>query len=175
MSPPARLAHIVFNTNDLPAMLAWYRAALEAETVFANEHIAFLSYDEEHHRIALVATHEFAPHPPEDSAGFYHAAFAYHSLQELLDNHDRLAAANIRPYRTINHGPTISFYYKDPDGNALEFQVDRFADAKDAKDWMTNSPAYARNPVGVPVSPEHLRRQLEAGATWEAIARRPDE
>jgi catechol-2,3-dioxygenase len=175
MSPPARLAHIVFNTNDLPAMLAWYRTTLEAETVFATDKIAFLSYDEEHHRIALVATQEFAPHPPENAVGFYHAAFAYSSLGALLDNHDRLAAAGIRPYRTINHGPTISFYYKDPDGNALEFQVDRFASAEHAKNWMATSPAYARNPVGIAVSPGELRKQLDAGIPWEAIARRDDE
>jgi catechol-2,3-dioxygenase len=175
MSPPARLAHIVFNTNDLPAMRSWYETVLDAEAVFATDRIAFLTYDEEHHRIALVATQPFKPHPPENSVGFYHAAFAYGSLVELLENHDRLAAAGIRPYRLINHGPTISFYYKDPDGNALEFQVDRFASAAEAKQWMATSPAYARNPVGTPITAEALRSQLDAGLTCEKIARRADE
>lgn len=175
MSAPSKLAHIVFFTNNLERMVDWYCTVLDAEVVFSNDKIAFLTYDDEHHRIALVATHEFAPRPTVDSVGFYHAAFAHDSLPLLLDNHDRLALVGIRPYRTINHGPTISFYYKDPDGNALELQVDRFETAAAAKEWMATSEAYARNPVGVPVSPEELYRQMNDGVPWTTIARRSDE
>lgn len=175
MSAPSGLAHIVFYTNDLMPMVEWYCMVLDAEVVFSNDKIAFLTYDDEHHRVALVATYEFAPRPAVDTVGFYHAAFAYDSLPLLLHNYDRLAAAGIGPSRTINHGPTISFYYKDPDGNALEFQVDRFETAAAAKEWMATSEAYARNPVGLPVDPEELRRQVNDGVPWATIARRSDE
>jgi hypothetical protein len=35
----------------------------------------------------------------------------------------------IRPFYSINHGPTTSLYYTDPDGNRVELLVDNFATA----------------------------------------------
>ncbi|MHA6769751.1 VOC family protein [Sphingobium ummariense] len=174
MTAPMKLAHIVFRTNDLPAMQQWYCTVLDAHVVFGNDRIAFLTYDKEHHRIALVAAGPFAARPKEPAVGFYHAAFAYRDLRELLDNHDRLLALGIKPWRVINHGLTISCYYADPDGNDIEFQVDRFEDAEDAKIWMTGD-AFANNPVGLEVDPDALRRRLDAGEPIESIMRRADE
>jgi catechol-2,3-dioxygenase len=174
MTSPIRLAHIVFRTNDLPAMQSWYCEVLEAHVVFGNAHISFITYDEEHHRVALIAVEPFAPRPSEKTVGFYHAAFTYKGLQELLDTYDRLAAKGIKPWRTINHGPTISFYYADPDGNDVELQVDRFADALDAQEWMMGE-AFSSNPIGLEIEPADIRRRLESGEPFESIMRRADE
>jgi catechol-2,3-dioxygenase len=174
MSAPNRLAHIVFRTNNLQGMIDWYCAVLDAHVVFANSKIAFLTYDEEHHRIALIATQPFALKSDLPSVGFYHAAFTYNELRTLLDNHDRLLAQGVRPWRTMNHGPTMSFYYKDPDGNDIELQVDRFANALDAQQWMTGE-AFARDPIGLLVDPADLRRRLDAGESFASIMRRADE
>jgi catechol-2,3-dioxygenase len=54
--------------------------------------------------------------------GLEHIAATYGSLGELLATYRRLATHRIEPYWSINHGPTISLYYKDPDGNRLELQ-----------------------------------------------------
>jgi len=174
MISPVRLAHIVFRTNQLQAMIDWYCAVLGAHVVFADARIAFLTYDEEHHRIALIATETFAPRAPSPSVGFYHSAFTYEDLGQLLATFDRLSAEGIKPWRTINHGPTISFYYADPDGNDVELQVDRFADARDAERWMAGE-AFARNPVGLEIDPEDLRRRLASGEDTADIMRRADE
>jgi catechol-2,3-dioxygenase len=174
MTSPIRLAHIVFRTNDLPAMQNWYCDVLEAHVVFGNAHIAFITYDEEHHRIALIATEPFAPRPSGKTVGFYHSAFTYKGLRELLDTYDRLIARGIKPWRTINHGPTISFYYADPDGNDVELQVDRFADALDAQQWMMGE-AFSKNPIGIEIDPADIRRRLESGEAFDSIMRRADE
>lgn len=174
MTAPIRLAHIVFRTMDLPNMQAWYCAVLDAHVVFANDKIAFLTYDEEHHRIALIASTFLAAKPEAAAVGFYHAAFTYAGLADLLDTYDRLSAQGILPWRTINHGPTMSFYYRDPDGNDIELQVDRFADALDAQAWMAEE-AFAANPIGLLVDPEDLRRRLRAGESFESLMRRADE
>ena len=175
MSAPIRLAHIVFRTNDLPRMCDWYCAVLDAHVVHADEKIAFLTYDNEHHRIALIATQPFPP--KEEGAprvGFYHVAFTHAGLAELLNTYDQLAARGIRPWRTINHGPTTSFYYRDPDGNDVELQVDRFANALEAQAWM-NGPAFAADPIGLLIDPEELRRRFEAGEPFDSLMRRADE
>lgn len=174
MTSPIRLAHIVFRTNDLPAMQNWYCKVLDAHVVFGNAHISFITYDEEHHRIALIATEQFAPKPPQASVGFYHSAFTFAGLPDLLDTYDRLAAKGIKPWRTINHGPTISFYYADPDGNDVELQVDRFANALEAQEWMTGE-AFAHNPIGLEIDPEEIRQRLQAGEAVASIMRRADE
>lgn len=175
MSSPRQLSHIVFQTNQLPAMRDWYCTVFEAQVVHGSDQLAFLTYDSEHHRIALLALQPLAEKNPQPTVGFVHAAFSYHDLTELLDNHDRLAALGIHPDRTINHGPTISFYFRDPDGNSIEFQIDRFANSADAKHWMATSPAYARNPIGVLVKPAELRARLQAGEPFARIATRDDE
>lgn len=174
MAPPTKLAHIVFRTNQLKAMKDWYMAVLEAKVTFANDKIAFLTFDDEHHRVALVALEDFPPRASGVTVGFYHAAFTMADLKALLDTHDRLLDLGIRPTRTINHGPTTSFYYRDPDGNDLELQVDRFTAMEDAKAWM-DGPYFAANPVGILVDPGDLRARLESGVPMAELMRRADE
>ena len=53
-------------------------------------------------------------------------------------------------------------------------QVDRFADARDAERWMAGE-AFARNPVGLEIDPEDLRRRLASGEDTADIMRRADE
>jgi len=38
----------------------------------------------------------------------------------------------------VNHRPTTSMYYRDPDGNRVELQIDNFPTAKEGQD---SSPA----------------------------------
>jgi hypothetical protein len=51
----------------------------------------------------------------------------------------------IVPVRTINHGPTVSMYYKDPDGNQVELQVDAFDKAGAASYFHTEPFARTRS------------------------------
>jgi hypothetical protein len=53
--------------------------------------------------------------------------------------------SGIRPFFCVNHGPTTSMYYRDPDGNRVELQIDNFATAEEGQAWM-HSPAFDRNP-----------------------------
>jgi hypothetical protein len=46
---------------------------------------------------------------------------------------------------------TLSLYYRDPDGNGLEFQIDLMR-ADDANEFMSG-PAFAANPIGEPFDP----------------------
>jgi catechol 2,3-dioxygenase-like lactoylglutathione lyase family enzyme len=171
---PQSLAHIVFRTNDLQRMIDWYGIVLGAHEVFRNDRIAFLTYDDEHHRIALVASAPFAERPEGHTVGFYHAAFTYAELGELLATYRRLAAENILPWRAVNHGPTVSFYYRDPDGNDVELQVDVFPTADEATAWM-RGPVYAADPIGPLFEPEDLIARYEAGEPIAHLTRRSDD
>ena len=51
---PRQLAHVVRRTSRLDELVRWYCTVLGAEVVHADGMLAFLSYDAEHHRIAIA-------------------------------------------------------------------------------------------------------------------------
>lgn len=171
---PTQLAHVVFYTNQLATMAKWYETVLGAELTFGNERIAFLTFDAEHHRIALVGIEGYSPKPSAKTVGFYHTAFTYGSLASLIATYERLMSCDIAPVRTINHGPTVSFYYADPDGNLIELQVDAFPDAASAKQWM-QGPAFSRNPIGIELNMDDYLAAFHSGTPEAVLLKRADD
>ncbi len=162
MASPTKLSHIVLQTNRRREMIDWYCTVLGAEVLHENEHIAFISYDEEHHRVAFIDPGPLAAHDPM-AAGLHHVAFTFAGLDELTENYLRLKALGIRPHRCVNHGVTTSMYYRDPDGNQVELLVDNFATAAEGQAYMRRRSAKDKNPVGVACDPEELVARVGAG------------
>ena len=106
---PAKFAHAVFKTTRFETMKDWWCTVLGAHVVFGNAFIAFLTYDDEHHRIALVNDSGLET-PAERTAGLEHIAYTYATLGDLLATYERLKARGITPYWCINPGPTTSMY-----------------------------------------------------------------
>ena len=167
---PAKLAHIVRRTARFDAMVTWYRTVFAAEVAHSDGVLAFLSYDDEHHRFAIAQIPGLADQP-EFAAGTDHVAFTYADLGDLLHTYARLADAGIEPYWCINHGPTTSMYYKDPDQNRVELQVDNFPTAEECNRWM-RSGAFAANPIGVVFDPKELLARYRAGEPIDTLTRR---
>ncbi|MBV8890010.1 MAG: VOC family protein [Alphaproteobacteria bacterium] len=168
---PAKFAHFVLRTGQSDAMAEWYRTVLAARIVFRDERLCFLSYDDEHHRLALIHIPGLRPRDP-DGAGTDHVAYTYRDLGELLATYRRLKAAGILPHWPINHGVTTSMYYRDPDNNRVELQIDNFATAAEL-DGYFHSEAFAANPVGVTYDPEELCRRYESGEPSADLLRIP--
>lgn len=72
----------------------------------------------------------------------------------------------------VNHGVTLSIYYKDPDGNQIETQVDSF-ETPDAASKYMDLPDFHENPIGVDFDPEDLVRAPENGESVKKILQRP--
>ena len=53
---PIKFAHAVFRTNgeNFEKIVNWWKTFLQAEVRYGNDFICFLSYDDEHHRIAII-------------------------------------------------------------------------------------------------------------------------
>ena len=167
---PIKMAHVVFRTSRMPEMMAWYKTVLNATEAFASPEIAFLAYDDEHHRVAFIQIPDLAEQPA-GQVGVHHVAFTFDSLETLLGNYERLKEQGIEPLWPVNHGPTTSLYYGDPDGNQLEFQVDNYDTVEEAGEFFF-SEAFATNPIGVDVKPEDLRQRLQAGEAEDAVKKR---
>jgi catechol 2,3-dioxygenase-like lactoylglutathione lyase family enzyme len=168
---PAKFAHVVLKTANYEAMIEWYATVLHARVAFRNDFIAFLTYDDEHHRVAVINT-PGSPAPDPAATGVHHIAFTYASLGDLLSTYRRLKESGIEPVRCINHGPTTSMYYRDPDGLRVELQIDNFATAEEAHAYLAG-PDFAQNPIGVIYDPEQLIRDYEAGLALDDLVRRP--
>jgi catechol 2,3-dioxygenase-like lactoylglutathione lyase family enzyme len=168
---PQKFAHVVLKTANYDAVIDWYTAVLQARVAFRNDFIAFLTYDDEHHRVAVINMPD-SPAPDPAAAGVHHIAYTYGDLGHLLSTYRRLKASGIEPARCINHGPTISMYYRDPDGLRVELQIDVFSTMDQAHAYFTG-PDFADNPIGVIFDPEQLIRDYEAGRSFDDLVRRP--
>ncbi len=176
MAKPAKFAHVVYQTRRFDEMVDWYQKVFEAKVVYQNPALAFLTYDDEHHRFAFINMSAFKPDGAESrerpDTGVNHVAYTYANLGDLLDTYARLKQTGITPYWPIHHGVTLSFYYQDPDGNRMEFQIDCCASAEEANAFML-SDTFAANPVGVAIDPEGLLAEYHNGAPLEKLLVQP--
>jgi catechol-2,3-dioxygenase len=163
---PSKFAHVVYRTRRFEEMLDWYLLVFDARVQLENPALAFLTYDDEHHRFAFANLDLLKPGEGDaDERGMIgvdHVAYTYESLEDLLQNYRYLRDRGVRPYWCVHHGLTVSMYYADPDGNQMEFQVDVFESGEEAAEYM-RGPLNAANPVGVEYDPEEWLERIKAG------------
>jgi catechol-2,3-dioxygenase len=159
-SPP-RISHFVVRTNRFVEMRTWYVNFFRAEILFDDGSLAFLTFDDEHHRVALISDPSLENSSDRVNA-IDHVAFSFASLEELLTNFERLKAVGIKPLFCVNHGVTTSIYYRDPNGNKIEMQVDNFPTSAECKD-VYRTPSFSKNSVGIPFDANVLLAKLRAG------------
>ena len=171
---PSKFVHVVYRTRRFDEMLAWYMTVFGANVQYQDPALAFLTYDDEHHRFAFINMDLIDPDGggPDDrgAIGVDHVAYTHRSLGDLFDNYEELKAEGITPYWCIHHGITVSMYYGDPDGNQMEFQVDCFADNGDANAFMYRS--FAVNPIGVEYDPDEWLVEVRSGTPTERLLSR---
>jgi catechol-2,3-dioxygenase len=158
---PIRLSHYLVRTTRYDALKEWYKTVLGAAVVFESDRICLLTFDTEHHRVAILRVDgDHAPLPK--SNGIEHVAFSYASLGDLVSTYERLKGEGIVPTACTNHGPTTSIYYSDPDGNHLELLTDNFASVEALQAWFETG-VHEAHPGGVAFDPDGLARRLNAG------------
>lgn len=165
--PSPKLAHVFYRTRQLEPMLRWYAAVFGAKIVYRNPALAFLTFDDDHHRLAFADLSVIAPGgdaAAQAPVGVDHVAYEVASLRALLETWESLKASGIAPYWCVNHGISASLYYADPDGNQIEFSVDCFAEKKQCRDYFDGS-AMAANPVGAEYDPADWLAQMRSGVS----------
>lgn len=171
---PIKLAHVILHTHDVRRLSDWYVKALGAwPTVDQPPNLIFLTFDDEHHRIGFIQTAPDRPDPVSGAKGLAHLAFTMGSAVELLAKYEQLKADGYSPATTIHHGPTVSAYYRDPDGNVVEFFTEVFATLEEACAFQ-QTPLFRENPVGKPVDFDVLAERARQGASHEELVAYPD-
>ncbi|WP_158935586.1 VOC family protein [Burkholderia sp. S171] len=157
---PFKMAHMVYRCRQRDQTVDWYLKLFQAHIVFKDDVLTFITYDDEHHRLAFFNMPDIPPKGVE-TAGVHHVAYSFRTIGEVLKTYARLKAVGILPYWCINHGPTTSLYFRDPEGNDIEFQVDNNDDAG----AYFHSEDFAKNPIGVEFDADELVRMWQAGAS----------
>ena len=175
MVAPSKFAHVVYNTHRYEEMIQWYLDVFEAKLQNKTDQLAFITYDDEHHRMAFVNLGEVDGEPPKkpDGVGVHHVAYTWDTLTDLMDVYKRLKARGILPTFSVRHGPTFSMYYADPDGNGMEFQIDILS-ADEANAFMESDEFHA-NPIGEEFEPDEIVAKLDAGEPLEKAVLRSDQ
>ena len=164
---PSKFAHLVLKTSRFDALLEFYQLLLGARIVHQAPGMAFLTYDDEHHRLAILERPGLLP-KLKNMSGVDHHAYTYEDLEGLLATWQRLSAAGHEPVWCTHHGPTISIYYRDPDSNVVETQVDVF-DSIEATNEFLAGEDFQSNPIGVDFDPQDLLDRMRSGESWDTL------
>jgi len=168
---PSKLAHVVLRTARFHETRSWYLTVLGAEVAFENDDVVFLRYDDEHHRIGIIHARDATP-MDNRTAGVEHVSFTFAELGQLLATYLRLKQQRIVPFWPIIHGPTVSLYYRDPNGVKVELQYDVFRTAQEVDAFFAEG-NYVENFMGVIFDPDDMVRRFEAGEPESSLTKRP--
>lgn len=114
------IGHVGLFVRDMEAMIAFYRDVLGFVVTDRGERITFLSRDPaQHHQVV------FAPgRAPDAPDAVQQLSFRLETLDQVLDIHHRLVAAGVKNLDPCTHGNAWSVYFRDPEGNRIEFYCD---------------------------------------------------
>ncbi len=136
-------------------------------------HASFIRWDDEHHRLVLVADRGFSPIENRRVAeGINHISFTLPTLADLAASYEEKKARGITPHWPVNHGISTSMYYYDPDGNEFEMQVDNFDTDIEAHEFMATS-EYKDNPIGVDLDLTEWLERVKTGEDERFLKKRP--
>ena len=160
------LHHVTFKTTRLNEMVAWYGKVIGARVAYRDAVSAWTTNDEANHRIAFLAFPGMKDDPDKTSrVGMHHSAFEFGDFNALMASYERLRGEGITPDFSLDHGMTVSMYYRDPDGNFVELQSDVFGDWNASSEFARGA-EFASNPIGVFFAPEQVYAAHLAGTDF---------
>ena len=171
--PSLTIGHFGLRTKHIDRAVEWYCRAFDAGVRFRNEYAAFLSFDNEHHRMVIWDDGE-TEDKPGTAAGVDHIGFMCRDPSELAEHYERLKSLGITPATSVNHHFTSSLYYHDPDGNEVEISCDNLPNKEAAHEFMASeamAAAMVPPSFGGEFDPEELLRLHHDGAPDTQLAR----
>ena len=169
---PAYLAHYGIRAQRYKEMIEWYKTVFRAKIQHENEFLAFMTFDEEHHRLVIFEDPETVD-KPATAAGIDHVGYGLASFGDLVTTYERLKAEGIIPFMPLNHRFTTSLYYHDPDGNEVELSVDNFPSKEECDAFIRSEQMeeIGRPPFGYTFDPDELARLYHQGVPEAVLAR----
>ena len=130
--------HAVLGVRNPQRSIAFYTGVIGMElvTFLEDMQIAFLSFGEHDHDLAVI---KVSDEEPVGSAGLAHTAIEVDGgLEQLRELYATFQSRGVEVELTADHILTNSFYLLDPDGNRLEFYA-QLMRAAEAKEYLHNA------------------------------------
>jgi catechol-2,3-dioxygenase len=164
------LHHVTMKTSRLDEMIKWYEFVIGAKVNYRDQHAAWMTNDDANHRVAFLAVPGLSDDPSKvQHNGMHHSAFEYESFADLMESYDRMRKGGVEPAFCLDHGLTISLYYRDPEGNFVELQSDNFSDWKASTEFMRTSSDFAANPIGTFFDPAKVYDAFKSGKEFKSL------
>ena len=149
------LSHVGLFMQDIDRMLDFYTNTLgfliTDQGTPKGARVVFLSRNPtDHHQMALVADRKTEMHVHM----VQQVSFRVDSLEALKDLYPIITSSPISDLQPVFHGLSYSIYFRDPEGNRLEF----FADT----DWYVEQPCL--QPIDFTKSADEIRAEAKAFA-----------
>lgn len=169
---PAYISHYGIRAQRFKETIQWYKTVFRAQIQHENEFLAFMTFDEEHHRLVIFEDPATVDKPPT-AAGIDHVGYGLASFGELVATYERLKAESIIPFMPLNHRFTTSLYYHDPDGNEVELSVDNFPTKEECASFVRSEQMeeIGRPPFGYTFDPDELAKLYHEGGSQQQLAR----
>jgi catechol 2,3-dioxygenase-like lactoylglutathione lyase family enzyme len=168
-----KISETILKTGQLDLMKTWYRRVLGVDVLFEHTpgaksrpgdfggqtrasdlRMCFFRISAEYPYTQMIGLFEepgLAPTVAKNAPGLHHMQFMMPDLESLVQKYEDFASTGLRPHRATNHGVMMSFYYRDPDGNNVEFSAQNFPSLEVMNAFMQGD-YFRKNPSGVEIS-----------------------
>ena len=170
--PAIQIGEVVLKTARFEAMNQWWQTVLAVSPYLESERFAFrrLAGAYPYTQTLVIFNQPELGARESTGPGLDHVQFRHASLEALLDRYERLRDLGITPYRTMNHGPSTSFYYRDPDGNGVELSAVNFPTETEYARFVS-SEAFKKNIAGAPIDADDLVARFRSGVPQAELVR----
>lgn len=118
------IRRIDLRVRDRVRMVDFYRSVLGLEIAYENQGETLLSSAADEAQVRLVEEPGAAIRRPH-TTGLYHAAFLFPTRCALAQKVSLLIEMGWPLHGLVDHGVSEALYLNDPEGNGLEFAVDK--------------------------------------------------
>ena len=170
--PPMRIGEVVLRTARFEAMNHWWQTVLGISPHLESERFAFrrLPSDYPYTEQLIIFNQPELEGREGSGPGLDHVQFRHASLGALLDRYEVLRDLGIKPERTMNHGPSTSFYYRDPDGNRVELSAVNFPTEAEYVSFVA-SEAFKKNIAGMAINADEFVSKYRSGVPQSELVR----